>query len=403
MQRVKIEAFLQADDTASALEGALADPRLSRARLAMRSGGIPAAVEHYAATATPDILVVECREPGEALTAALAALAAVCQPTTKVVVLGAANDVVLYRALRRQGVSEYLPLPAEARMLGETLAGLVSAEDGARGRLISFIGAGGGVGSSQIAHHTAFHLARLFDSDTAVIDLDLGFGTVGLDFNIESAQSVAALLAEPERLDESLMQRLMARHGDNLYLLTAAPTLAAVGQPRPEAVETLLGAVRHNAAFTIADLPCMWLPWVESVLGISDEIVVTATPRLASLRNAKQIIEAIAARRLGDTPIRVVVNHVGAHPRTELAAKDFVTALDRAPTLLLRHDPAAFETASNNGQIIGDAVRSPKLAELFERLALAVSGRHKLEKRPAGLAERLRLPLQKLGLDRAAA
>ena len=403
MQRVKVEAFLEADDTASALEGALADPRLSRARLAMRSGGIPGAIEHYAATATPDILVLECREPGEALTAALDRLATVCQPATKVVVLGAANDVVLYRTLRRQGVSEYLPLPAEAGVLGDTLAGLVSAEDGASGRLISFIGASGGVGSSQIAHHTGFQLSRLFDSDTAVIDLDLGFGTVGLDFNIESAQSVAALLAEPERLDESLMQRLMARHGDNLYLLTAAPTLAAASQPRLEAVETLLAAVRRNAAFTVADLPCVWLPWVEGVLGMSDEIVITVTPRLAALRNARQIIEAVGARRLGDMPIRVVVNHVGAHPRTELAAKDFVTALERAPTLLLPHDPTAFETASNNGQIIGEAVRSAKLAELFERLALVVSGRHKVEKGPASLAERLRLPLQKLGLDRAAA
>jgi pilus assembly protein CpaE len=403
MQRIKIEAFLQADDTASALEGALVDARLARARLSLRSGGIPAAVEHYAATATPDILVVECREPDEALTAALDALAAVCQPTSKVVVLGAANDVVLYRALRRQGVSEYLPLPAEAKVLGETLAALVSADEGASGRLISFIGAGGGVGSSQIAHHTAFHMARLLDSDTAVLDLDLSFGTVGLDFNIESTQSVAALLAEPERLDETLMQRLMARYGDNLYLLTAAPSLGAIGQPRTEAVEMLLGAVRRSAAFTVADLPCVWLPWVESVLAISDEIVVTAAPRLASLRNARQIIDAVGARRLGDAPVRVVVNHVGAHPRTELAAKDFVTALEREPSLLMPHDPAAFETASNNGQMIGEGVRSPKLVELFERLALAVSGRQKVEKRPAGLAEMLRVPLQKLGFERAAA
>jgi pilus assembly protein CpaE len=384
------------DETGQAVEAAVADRRLARAKLNLRGGGIPAAVEHYADTPTPEILVVETTESGGELMAALDALAGICQPTTKVIILGARNDVALYRMLRRQGISEYLPTPLQSKHLSETLVALSSSEVEANaGKLISFIGAGGGVGSSQVAHNAAFHLARIFDAETAVLDFDLGFGTVGLDFNVESPQNMGSVLADPDRIDPSMLQRLMAKHGENLYLLTAPSGLDKAGEVAPVAAETLLTSVRRTAAFVVADLPCVWLPWVQHVLDLSDEIVVTAAPRLHSLRHAKQIIDWVTPKRPNDAPVRVLLNRVGAHPKTELSTRDFVSALGRAPTMVLPNDPAVFEAAANDGAIIGDGIRSPKLVELFEELTLLLGGRKPAVKRRGGLAELLGFPLLK--------
>jgi pilus assembly protein CpaE len=396
IHRISVESFLVADETAKAVETALTDRRLVRARLTLRSGGVAAAVEHYREARTPEVLIVETTDEHEALLACLDALAGVCEPTTKVIVLGAANDVNLYRTLRKQGVSEYLPLPADAKHISEAIATLTADDaQGNLGRLITFIGAGGGVGSSQIAHNTAFQISRLFDAETAVLDLDLGFGTVSLDYNLESPQSIASVLAEHDRLDDSLVQRAMAKYNENLYLLTAPNSLAAFTDVPAGAIEALLRAVRRNASFVVVDLPGGWNATAQHVLNHSDEIVVTATPRLHALRNAKQIVDLVAPKRTNDAPVRVILNKVGAHAKTELSAKDFVTALEQPPALVIPNDPAVFELASNNGAMIGEVSRCPKIVDLFERLALLVSGRQAAKPKRSGFATIFKFPQAK--------
>ena len=393
IQRVNVEAFPLGDETAKAIEAAFADRRLMRARLAMHRGGIAGAVQHYADSATPDVLIVESRDDENQIFSALEALAGVCQADTNVVLVGIHNDVHLYRALKRQGLHEYLPSPLEPRLLSESLAELCSDEGKVKtGRLISFIGAAGGVGSSQLAHNTAFHLARLFDAETSVLDLDLAFGTVALDFNTESPQHIASVLAEPDRIDDSLVHRVMAKYSENLYLLTAPPQIGAMSDVQPAAVEALLKSVRRNTAFVVADLPSTWTGWVQHLLTLSDEIVVTATPRLHALRNAKQLADLLNPRRPNDSPVRVILNKVGASAKTELTTKDFVTALGAPPVLAVPYDPGVFDAAANNGKMIGEVAKAPKAVDLLEQLATMVSARQPAKVDRKGIATILGFP-----------
>jgi pilus assembly protein CpaE len=393
MQRIDAEAFVLGPATRGAIETAFADRRLMRARMAVHEGGIKGAATHYAEAPTPELLIVESdARTQDELIATLEKLSEVCQPQTRVVVLGAVNDVFLYRTLKRQGVSEYLPVPVDAKALAETVFGLY-AEPGTEraGRLISFMGACGGAGASQLAHNVAFQLARIFDAEAALLDFDLAFGTVSLDFNLESPQHMGAVLAEPERIDDTLLQRVMAKYGDNLYFLTGPGSLPTSSDIAVPAAETLINAARRNANFVVADLPTYWTGWTQAVLNMSDEIILVAPPRLTALRNGKRMVELLNARRVNDAPARIVMNRVGAHAKTELTVKDFATGIGQQPLAVFNHDPGTFELAANNGQMIGEAKAAQKVVDAIARLAVAVSGRSPQKPKRKGLADMFRL------------
>src|SRR5580658_5758314 len=155
--RISIHAFCEFPDTGAALQRAGADRRLAKAHLQVQLGGINAAIEHYNGQITPNLLVVETKLSGQDALAELDRLAEVCDPSTKVVVVGRVNDVELYRELMRRGASEYLVAPLSPLQLIEVIAGLYC-EPGAKpvGRVIAFMSARGGAGSSTIAHNVGW-------------------------------------------------------------------------------------------------------------------------------------------------------------------------------------------------------------------------------------------------------
>ncbi|MGQ0663784.1 MAG: AAA family ATPase [Pseudomonadota bacterium] len=360
----------------SALEGVLGDRRLIKLQTSVVMGGAAAAVKHYTENPGAALVLVETHEDAEPLFAALDELAQVCVEGTRVVIIGKHNDVQLYRALVRRGVSEYIPMPVAPDAFLETLAALI-ADAGAQkqGRLIVFFGAAGGAGSSTVAHNVAWSLARLFKEDTALLDLDLPFGTVALDFNVESQQNVALALSQSQRLDDTILERFMAKHGDNLLLFTAPATLANSSDVDPAALESVLAVVRRNAPFVALDLPRYWSAWTQKALEQADEIVVTALPTLACLRDAKNFNDALTPKRTHDAPIRLVLNRVGAHAKTEMPAKEFETAMGRPPAAIIPNDGAAFGAAANNGQVLGEAAKNHKTVAIFDALATALSAR----------------------------
>src|SRR6202012_1414238 len=182
--RISIHASCEFPDTGAALQRAGADRRLSKAHLQVQLGGIDAAVEHYTGQITPNLLIVETKLNGQEALAELDRLAEVCDPATKVIVVGRSNDVELYRELMRRGASEYLIAPVEPLQLIEGVSGLYL-DPGAPpiGRVVAVLGARGGAGSSTVAHNLGWCIAEELHINTTILDLDLPFGTVGLDFN----------------------------------------------------------------------------------------------------------------------------------------------------------------------------------------------------------------------------
>ena len=170
--RVSIQAFCETAEIAAVVQSAINDRRMSKAHVKQNMGGAAAAVEAYRNAPTPNVIILEATANGDALVDQLDELSQFCDAGTKVVVLGKVNDIILYRRLIACGVSEYLVWPFSVVEFVQTISQLFRAP-GAKpvGRVVSVVGAKGGVGSSTVAHNLAWHLATALEMATIVADL----------------------------------------------------------------------------------------------------------------------------------------------------------------------------------------------------------------------------------------
>jgi pilus assembly protein CpaE len=362
--RIAIHAFCESPDTGQLVHRAGTDRRLSKTHVNVELGGLSAAIERFHDETTPELLIIETGMRGAELFHQLDELASVCDPDTKVVIIGATNDITLYRELMT-------PLN-----LIKTVSDLFCDPDAPfSGRTLAFIGAKGGVGSSTVAHNVSWQLTEQLRSDAVLVDLDLSFGTAGLDFNQDPAQTIAEALAQPDRLDEALLERLLVRCTERLSLFSAPATLDSDWDFNPDAFEMVLDKVRRQAPFIMLDLPHSWSPWVRQTLLSADQVVVTVTPDLACLRNAKNLFDLVRTARPNDEPPKVVVNMAGCPKKPDIPLKDFSEALGAAPVLVLPFEPALFGKAANNGQMIAEVDPKSKAADGFAHLASVMTGR----------------------------
>jgi pilus assembly protein CpaE len=374
--RISINIFCERADTAHAAEEAARDRRMTRASTHVSMGGLRAAVEQYQNQPTPSLVIVESEDHGAALIDLLDRLAEVCDPGTKVVVVGSHNDIALYRELMRRGVSEYLVPPVQTLQLIRAIATLYTDPSAPFiGRQIAFCGARGGVGSSTIAHNLAYTLSERMRTNAVIVDFDLAFGTAGLDFNQDPLQGVANALSQPDRLDPVLLDRMMARCTDRLSLFAAPATLDDDYEISAEAFEEVAGKIRTTAPYIVLDLPHLWSNWMRKVLLTADDVVITAQPDLACLRNAKNIVDLMRQTRPNDAPPWLVLNQVGVPGRPEIPIKDFSEAVGLDPVLVMPFDPKLFGHAANNGQMIEELGDSSKAAVGLQQLARVLARR----------------------------
>jgi pilus assembly protein CpaE len=374
--RVNIQAFCEDQDTAAAIQEAADDRRLAKAHITVQMGGVQAAVAFYKEAATPNLIIIESLLDRTPLLADLDRLAEVCDPGTKVITIGHINDVTLYRELIRRGVSEYVVAPVTVGQIIESVSAIYTdPETGPVGQVIAFVGAKGGAGSSTVCHNTAFAIATALKNDVVIADLDLPFGTAGLDFNQDPLQGIGDALATPERLDEVLLDRLLSKCSDYLSLFAAPGTLDKPYDLKPEACETVLDVVRENVPWIAVDVPHLWTEWAKQVVVGADHVVITAAPDLANLRNAKNLIDQLKAARPNDRPPVLVLNQVGVPKRPEIPVKDFAAAIGLEPKVVIDFDAQLFGTAANNGQMIEEVSDKSEAAAAFRTLANLLTGR----------------------------
>jgi len=374
--RISVQAFCDTVESAAAIQAAGEDRRLAKAHLRIQMGGLAAAIEAYRSSPTPNVIILESESPGKDVLAGLDQLAHVCDAATRVIVIGRMNDVTLYRELVRRGVSDYLILPVDTLQVVRAVCGLFSAPDAKPvGRIIAVTGAKGGVGASTVAHNIAFAIARNLNLDAVVTDLDLAFGTAGLDFNQDPPQGIAEAVFSPDRIDNAFVDRLLAKCTDHLSLLAAPATLERVYDFGADAFDAIFDSLRATVPCVVVDVPHQWTGWTRQTLISADDILIVAAPDLANLRNTKNIYDLLKAARPNDRRPLYCLNQVGVPKRPEIKAADFAKALDDQPVAVIPFEPQVFGAAANNGQMIAEIAASHRTAEMFLQLAQQLSGR----------------------------
>ncbi|MFZ0608423.1 MAG: AAA family ATPase, partial [Xanthobacteraceae bacterium] len=272
--RVSVQAFCESVDTAAAIQAAGEDRRMAKAHLRIQMGGMRAAVEAYQSSPTPNVIILESENRSDDVLTGLDRLAEYCDAGTRVIVIGRMNDVMLYRELVRRGVSDYLIAPVSVLQVVRAICGLFSAPDAKPvGRIIAVVGAKGGVGASTVAHNIAFSIANDLKLDAVVTDLDLAFGTAGLDFNQDPPQGIAEAVFSPDRVDTAFVDRLLAKCTDHLNLLAAPATLDRVYDFGADAFESILDSLRATVPCVVLDVPHQWTGWTKQTLVGADDVL----------------------------------------------------------------------------------------------------------------------------------
>jgi pilus assembly protein CpaE len=385
--RISIQAFCETEGVAAPIGRMGEDRRMSKAQTRVYMGGVSAAVEFYQSAPTPNLIILESTATPEALFRGLNGLAEVCDPSSKVVIIGHQNDVTLYRELIKNGISEYIVAPiAIADLMNVVSTLFIDPDAEPLGRSVAFIGAKGGVGSSTLAHNVSWAISTLFQSEVLIADMDLAFGTANINFDQDPAQGIAEAVFSSDRIDEVYLDRLLSSCAEHLSLLAAPSMLDKVYDFEPDAFAQLIDVAQRTAPCVVLDVPHVWNGWTKRTLERADEVVIVATPELANLRNAKNIVDTLRKLRPNDFAPRLVLNQVGMPKRPEISVADFADPLELEPAAIIPFDAPLFGTASNNGRMLAETDAANPIVASLASLAHIVTGRGVVKSKPkAGL------------------
>lgn len=235
-----------------------------------------------------------------------------------------------------------------------------------------------------MAHNCAWGISNLFSTEVVLADLDLPYGTANINFDQDPPQGISEAVFAPERLDEVFLDRLLTKCSEHLSLLAAPSMLDRAYDFDVNAFQPILEILQRNAPVTVLDVPHMWTDWTRSVLADVDEVVITAVPDLANLRNAKNLFDALKKIRPNDKVPHLVLNQVGMPKRPEIAPNDFCDSLEVQPVAIIPFDAVLFGNAANSGRMIAEIDKKAPVAETFSQLAHLVTGRATAKKAKKG-------------------
>ncbi|WP_301750201.1 pilus assembly protein CpaE [uncultured Erythrobacter sp.] len=343
-------------------------------------GGLRNAVQSLSVSASPAILIVDLSESGDPLND-INALAEVCEPGTVVIAIGQVNDVRLYRDLLSSGIHDYLLKPLSAQQvhdaLNQALAVFMSPKAGdadAAKRHIStaVVGTRGGVGASTLATSLAWLFAEQHKAATALLDLDVHFGTGALALDLEPGRGLTDAIENPSRIDPLFIERAMVRAGDNLSILSAE---APINQPLMtdgSAFVQLEDEFRQAFEMTVIDLPRNMLINFPQLLADVNLVVLTCELTLASARDTIRILSWLKANASHAHPM-IVANKVQT-ALAEISKADFEASIERKVDFVVPYDIKAASNAAKLGQVFVDANRSSKATAAIRQIAERVMG-----------------------------
>jgi pilus assembly protein CpaE len=369
--RAPIMAFVSDAESESAAHECLAQLAVPNAVLIR--GGIAKAVQYLATERSPTVLLVDVSDVDMPVSE-IHALAEVCEPGVTVIAIGKRNDVGLYRDLLHAGVSDYIVKPLTTQVLANSLRAATSEGASAPisqklGRLISFAGARGGVGTTTVAVAVARYLANRQGRRVALVDLDLQSGDCSLALDIKSTHGLREALTNPLRIDSILLERVMTPVGDRLFVFSTEEPLYNETEVTASAVETLLTALRQQFHYVILDVPRIRSEAYRRALDIADIRVLVLDQTLRSVRDTvrwQQVFDETGA----ETRSIFVVNRVGEGGRRSVSLRELSETLKIQPKCAIPFDPKFFAT----GPMSAGADRRGKVPDAIARLSLDILG-----------------------------
>jgi pilus assembly protein CpaE len=180
-------------------------------------------------------------------------------------------------------------------------------------------------------------------------------------------------------MDAVMLDRLMSKAANHIYLLAAPGTLDKTFDIGERDFEQIVELSQRTVPLVILDIPHCWNAWVKHTLAAIDEIVIVAEPDLASLRNAKNLSDVIKTNRPTESDPLLVINKLGVPRRPEIGPGEFASSIDCRLVGQIPFDAGLFGTAANNGQMIAEVSAGSKINDIYRSIGFHVTGRAGME------------------------
>jgi len=343
-------------------------------------GGLRNAVQSLSVSASPAILIVDLSESGDPLND-INALAEVCEPGTVVIAVGQVNDVRLYRDLLASGIHDYLLKPLNAQAIHDALNGALavfsspkSGDDGSIKRHIStaVVGTRGGVGASTLATSLAWLFSNNHHSPTALLDLDVHFGTGALALDLEPGRGLTDAIDNPSRIDGLFIERAMIRANDNLSILSAEAPISQPLMTDGSAFVQLEEEFRQAFEMTVIDMPRNMLINFPQLLADVNLVMLTCELTLASARDTIRILSWLKTNAAHAHPM--VIANKAQPAMAEISKADFEASIERKIDFMVPYDIKAASNAAKLGQVFVEANKSSKATAVIKQIAERVLG-----------------------------
>ena len=353
----------------------------------LRDGGSQEALEYLAEFPAPKVIIVDIGESSAPLTAMLSLTAAFTEDT-RLIGIGTINDINLYREMVGAGITDYLVKPVTEKALAAALARAeepvhapvtpeeMIAPDHAR--RIAVIGSRGGAGASSLVVNLAWIFSEERKKKTAIVDLDLEFGTVALLLDLEPTTGLREALESPGRIDSLFIESATARLTENLSVMATEETLSSEVHFKPEAIDLLFDTLGRTNEYIIVDLPRSALAVRQRIFETVTDILLITELTLPGLRDAMRIISNIEETVAGKS-VTVIANRAGS-PQQAMSPKDFQKALGHKVDFLIPQDEKAFKQAANNGKPLIQVDSRGKPAKAMQSIVAKLVGDNKSTK-----------------------
>lgn len=361
----------------------------------IHNGGINYAVQSLAVSQSPGILLVDLGESSDPLED-INGLAEVCEPGTMVIACGRINDVRFYRDLISAGIHDYLLKPFTQDQLRDCIAQAQAIQAGHRAaeaasevphQMTAVIGVRGGVGCSSVAVSLAWLMSER-QKTTALLDLDVHFGTGALALDLEPGRGLTDAIENPSRIDGLFIERALVRPNDLLGVLSAE---APISQPLTgdgTAFLQLQDELRSAVNCSVIDLPRHMLVQHPALLADVATTVVVTELTLAATRDTIRILSWLKANAPA-TRVLLVANKVPPIGQEEVVRREFESSVEHRIDIVIPFDLKLTAQAAKLGKPVAEAARNAKIGQALSGLADAVMGDDGVVRKKTSLLGRL--------------
>jgi len=370
--RDPFNAFVCDDDTLELIRAAANDMGWPVEKC--NKGGLRNAVQSLSVSASPNILFVDMSESGDPIND-INALAEVCEPGTVVIAAGQVNDVRLYRDLLSSGIQDYLLKPLSLEQVRESLTmaqAMLTApkhsdmSDDKPHHMMAVVGVRGGVGASLVSTSLAWAISEQASRQTALLDLDVHFGTGALTLDLEPGRGLIDAIDNPSRIDGLFIERAMVRASDKLSLLSAEAPIHQPVMTDGSAFFQLEEELRGAFEMTIVDIPRQVLIPFPHLVSEAGTILLVSDVTLAAARDTIRLLTWFKQNVPGARVLLVAnkfQNAIG-----ELSRKEFESSIERQIDIVIPFDPKMVSQSAKLGKSYAEICKGTKSAQVWTNL-----------------------------------